>query len=140
MKKRSILISIHPEHVNNILNGEKTFEYRKTIPKSEIDEIIIYSTSPTMKIVAISEVRSIHSAPPKSIWKMTKDKSGIRKSFFDVYFSRKNTAHAIELGKTKVFKNQICLSELQPTMKAPQSFQYLNDSTLALIQTLGNYG
>jgi hypothetical protein len=47
--------------------------------------------------------------------------------------------YAIELGKTKVFKNQICLSDIRPSMKPPQSFQYLDETTLALMETLGNH-
>ena len=37
--KRKILISINPEHVKNILSGEKKYEYRKSIFMN--DEIIL---------------------------------------------------------------------------------------------------
>ena len=47
-----LLMSINPEHVNNILSGAKRFEFRKTRCKEDIDSIIIYSTSPIMKVVA----------------------------------------------------------------------------------------
>ena len=33
---KSILISIRPEYAGKILNGEKTIEIRKTIPKYEL--------------------------------------------------------------------------------------------------------
>lgn len=36
---KSILLSIKPEYALNILNGSKTLELRKSIPK-DIDEII----------------------------------------------------------------------------------------------------
>ena len=54
-----ILLSIDPEHVENILLGIKRFEFRKVRCKSEVDKIIIYSTSPVMRVVAEAEVTGI---------------------------------------------------------------------------------
>ena len=49
---RSILISIKPEWVAKILNGEKTIEVRKTAPKCELPiEVYIYCTK-TIKPVS----------------------------------------------------------------------------------------
>ena len=39
-----LLMSINPEHVENILAGRKKFEFRKTKCKEQIDSIVIYST------------------------------------------------------------------------------------------------
>lgn len=42
---KSILISIHPEHVAKILNGKKTLEIRKTAPKCDLPiDVYIYCT------------------------------------------------------------------------------------------------
>ena len=44
---KSILISIQPQWVEKILNGEKTIEIRKTIPKCELPcNVYIYCTKP----------------------------------------------------------------------------------------------
>lgn len=44
-KKKSILISIQPQWVEKILNGEKTIEIRKTMPKEELPcKVYIYCT------------------------------------------------------------------------------------------------
>lgn len=43
--KQVILMSIRPEHLVKILNGEKTIEIRKTIPKCELPiEVYLYCT------------------------------------------------------------------------------------------------
>jgi predicted transcriptional regulator len=44
MKKKfkKILISIKPEFADKILNGEKKFEYRTKLPKSDINYLLIY--------------------------------------------------------------------------------------------------
>jgi len=41
---RSIIISIHPEWVCKILNGEKTLEIRKLFPKDYVGWVFIYVT------------------------------------------------------------------------------------------------
>jgi len=50
--KCKILLSINPEHVENILNGSKLFEFRKIRCKNNVDKIIIYATFPVMRVVA----------------------------------------------------------------------------------------
>lgn len=64
-----ILLSINPEHVENILAGKKLYEFRKTKCKEKVDKIIIYSASPVMKVVGEAEVESIIVDDPESVWK-----------------------------------------------------------------------
>ena len=59
-----LLMSINPEHVDNILAGTKKFEFRKNKCKEKIDSIIIYSTSPIMKVVAEVEVKDVIEDTP----------------------------------------------------------------------------
>ena len=40
-----LLMSINPEHVENILAGTKKFEFRKSKCKEQIESIVIYSTA-----------------------------------------------------------------------------------------------
>ena len=120
-----ILLSIHPIHVNNIINGLKKYEYRTKIPKEKVSKIIIYSTSPVKRIVAEVEILDILSLKPKNLWKKTKEFSGIKKSFFDFYFKNRNLAFAFELGKIKIFENPKTLDQYGLKV-APQSFCYVN--------------
>ncbi len=46
-----MLLSINPEHVEKILTGQKQFEFRKVRCRSDVSKIVIYATSPVMKIV-----------------------------------------------------------------------------------------
>ena len=54
--KQAVLISIHPEHVDNIMSGEKVFEYRKILPRRDISFLVLYCTAPVKKIIAVAEV------------------------------------------------------------------------------------
>lgn len=46
-----VLMTIKPEYAIKILEGSKTFEYRKNkFKRTNVDTIVIYVTSPIMKI------------------------------------------------------------------------------------------
>ena len=122
--KRKILISIHPEHVQNILNGRKKYEFRKIVAKQTINSILIYETSPTMKIVAEVDVKGVLTGAPNEIWQQTYNSSGITKEYFDAYFKGRKIAHAYKLGKIKIFESAKTLSDYG-IKSAPQSFIYL---------------
>lgn len=117
-------MSIKPEFVDAILTGKKKYEYRKVKCKKPIDIIVIYSSSPQMKVVAEVEVRCIISGTPDEIWKKTHTDSGINKIFYDDYYNNSNIAYAYQLGKIKKFTKSKSLKDYGID-KAPQSFRYL---------------
>ncbi|HBD06465.1 MAG TPA: hypothetical protein DCY93_03540 [Firmicutes bacterium] len=122
---RKIIISINPEHVKNIINGSKKFEYRTKACKFDVNKIIIYETVPVKKIVAEAEIEEVLMLPPEELWNQTKDKSGITKEFFDSYFAGREKAYAYRLGKIKVYEHPKELIEFG-LKTAPQSFVYIN--------------
>ena len=119
-----MLLSINPEHVENILQGSKRFEFRKVRCKSDVENIIIYSTSPVMRVVGEAEVLGIIEDDPDSVWDLTFQYAGISKSFFDSYFKGKKTAIAYQLGKVIEYENSKPLSDFGINY-APQSFIYI---------------
>lgn len=119
-----MLLSINPEFVDKILAQTKRFEYRKNRCKSEVDTIVIYSTYPVMRVVGEVEVLGVIEDDAHSVWKQTKDYSGVSKGFFDAYFKGRQKAVAYKLGKIKRYKKPLLLSELG-VRAAPQSFVYL---------------
>ena len=90
--KRKILISINPEHVQNIINGTKKYEYRKIAAKQDVSSILIYETTPVKRIVAEAEILEVLMCSPSELWDKTKEESGISKDFFDEYFKDKEIA------------------------------------------------
>ncbi|MBR6125336.1 ASCH domain-containing protein, partial [Candidatus Saccharibacteria bacterium] len=52
----TILLSIKPEYTSRILEGSKKYEFRRSVAKRKVDRILIYSTAPEMKVVAMVEV------------------------------------------------------------------------------------
>ena len=119
-----ILISINPEYVEKILDGSKRYEFRKTACKLPVDEMIIYCTSPVMKVIGTASVKRILSGIPEDIWTLTKEYAGISKRFFDQYYYGKNLAIAYEITAVKQFKKPRDLS-YYGINAAPQSFVYV---------------
>ena len=122
MKK--ILISINPEHVQNIISGKKKYEYRKVVARQDVSSIIIYETSPIKQVVAEAEIREVLILPPEKLWEKTKKYSGISKDFFDKYFLNREKGYAYKLGKVTVYNKPKALSDFG-IKYAPQSFIYL---------------
>ncbi len=122
----TILLSIKPEHVENILNGKKIYEFRKIVCKEEINKIIIYSTTPVMLVVGEALVEEIIIDKPNVVWNITKKRAGIDKKFFDEYYKDRERAVAYKLS---------CIIEYEVPKKlddfgiknAPQSFVYIDN-------------
>lgn len=120
----AILLSINPNHVENILNGTKQYEFRKKACKRHVDKILIYSTTPIMKVVGEAEVEDILVDSPETIWRKTKTKSGIDKSFFDRYYENRKQAVAYKLKNVIKYREPKELKDYG-IGSAPQSFQYI---------------
>lgn len=71
------LLSIKPEFVNEILAGNKKYEYRKKIFKQDIDAIVIYASMPMGKIIGEFTIDGIINDNPMTVWKETKEYAGI---------------------------------------------------------------
>lgn len=93
----AILLSINPEYVQRILCGEKKYEFRKSLCKRKVDKIVIYSTSPVMKVVGEAEVEAVLVDIPEKIWDITREDSGVEQEFFDEYYKGRTHAVAYKL-------------------------------------------
>lgn len=120
----AILLSINPNHVENIMNGTKRYEYRKVACKRHVDKIVIYSTNPIMRVVGEADVEDILIDNPETIWKKTQKKSGIDKHFFDQYYANRELAVAYKLKNVVKYNVPKKLKDYGIN-NAPQSFQYI---------------
>ena len=121
----TILLAIKPEFVEKILNGKKKFEFRRRIPSTQVDKIVIYATAPVKKVVGVVRVREIISMSPNDLWNVTHEFAGIGREFFDSYFMGCDVAHAYVLENMQKYKQPQALSELGINA-APQSFVYMD--------------
>ena len=120
----NILMSIHPEHVEKILSGEKRYEYRTKAAKKDVESLIIYETTPIKRVVAEAKIIEVQELSPEDLWEASKDYSGISKEFFDKYFQGRKIAYAYRLGEIKAYDTPRELS-FYGVKAAPQSFVYI---------------
>ena len=125
MESKIIILSIHPNHIEKILSGEKRYEYRKRIPQ-DINYIIVYATAPTKKIVAIIEVDMVMQDTPQKIWDVTQNESGVSYEFFMNYFNDLSIGYAIKFRNIYKLPTPIDITIIDGVKCAPQAYVYVN--------------
>lgn len=124
-----VLLSIKPQYADKILCGLKKYEFRKIIFRNEdIREIVIYSSSPTKKIVGTCAIGSVIEDRPSVLWEMLKEGSGLCEEEFFTYFYGKEKGYAIEIESINRFERPVDPREFNADFVPPQSFQYINDT------------
>jgi len=127
----NVLLSIKPKYVEEIKNGNKKYEFRKSLcsakNRKKLEKIFIYSSAPVQKIVARFIIEEILEDHPKSLWNKCKDESGIDQVEFFKYFKDKNSGLAIKISELKFFREPIKPEEFIPNFNPPQSFCYVDD-------------
>jgi len=125
----NVLISIKPKYVEKIISKEKTYEFRRTIFKKEVEKIVIYSTSPEKKIVGYFKSNKIIKNSPKNLWDDFSKRSGINKEDFFDYFKNKEEGFALKIDELEIFSKPIDTNKLRE-FSAPQSFKYITESEM----------
>ena len=123
----TILLSIKPAYVEEILNGQKRYEFRKVVPKKTPKKIVIYSTAPVKMLVGEVEVWSVIEGTPTYIWNEAYPFTGISDTDYYKYFKGRDKAFAYHLGEVKIYDPPIDPKEVIDDFRAPQNFQYLYD-------------
>ncbi len=119
-----MLLSINPEYVESILEGKKLYEYRKFRCRDDVDKIIIYATAPQKQVVGEAEIADIVEDDLLTVWRLTKEHSGITYNFFRKYYKGKKTAVAYHLKNLIIYDEPLTLKDIGVSY-APQSYRYM---------------
>lgn len=134
---RSILLSIKPEFVDLIFNGQKTVELRRVVPKdvSTETEIIIYASSPTQCIVGKAAIKKVEAHPVELLWSKIGHMTGITFDHFLEYFNGREIGFGLVLGNVERFSTPYHLNSLREQLDfyPPQSYMYTSPDLLKLI-------
>jgi predicted transcriptional regulator len=121
-----VLLSIKPEFANEIFNGKKKYEFRRMIFKNpNINEVIIYASSPVQKVVGEFKIEIIINKNLKELWAETKKHAGITEEYFLKYFEGKSKGYAIKVQDVVEYKKPFKLKE-KFGLNPPQSFAYVS--------------
>lgn len=126
-----IILSIKPEFANKIFDGDKKFEFRRSIFKNKkVSKVIVYASAPISKVIGEFEIGEILFKDLKSLWKETKNYSGITEDYFYDYFVGKENGFALEVKSFKRYEKDLCIKEAFGKMP-PQSFAYVEEITIS---------
>lgn len=124
------IISIKPQHVENILSGEKTVELRtRNVNLPLGSRLWIYTTLPVGKVKLSTEIDFVELLPPKAMWKKHGKSICISKKDFDQYTEGRNLVAAIGLKNIKPLDKDICLQTMrsyEENFQPPQFFSRLH--------------
>lgn len=119
-----VVLSIKPEFAFKIFDGTKRFEFRKAIFKNtNIKTVIVYASSPVQQVIGEFEIEKIINQDIDSLWQLTQNFSGITEDYFYQYFANRADGFAIEIKKTKKYRQPKCL-RADYNLVPPQSFAY----------------
>lgn len=125
-----IILSIKPEFATMIFEGDKRFEFRRSIFKNKnVSKVIVYASSPISKVIGEFEIGEILFKDLNSLWQETKEYSGITEDYFYDYFVGKENGFALEVKSVKRYKKELCIKESFGKLP-PQSFAYIEESTM----------
>ena len=120
-----VLLSIKPEFAEKIFDGTKKYEFRKSIFKdANVRKVVVYASSPVQKVIGEFAIVDILNDDVETIWNETAHYSGITRDYYLSYFSNKEKAYAIKIGKTTRYRQARDLSDYNLNF-APQSFAYI---------------
>jgi len=121
-----LLFSIRPEYSQLILEGKKTIELRKRLPKRECKFCVIYESSPTKGIVGIFEIKSIEAKPVSEISRLEMEEASVPKAFFKEYYHGHGTGVLVKIAGSRSLP-MIGLKSLKRNhdFNPPQDFMYM---------------
>lgn len=123
-----VLLSINPEHVENIFKGVKKFEFRrKVFARKDVTTVVVYCTMPVGRIVGEFDIDTILEDAPNEIWEKTCSGSGITKHFFDQYFADRNIAYALKIGEVRKYDEDVDPKDILYNFTPPQSYMYMKE-------------
>lgn len=139
-----LFLSIRPQFAHRILSGSKTVEFRRTRPRADAGQLLVlYASSPEMRLVGFARVAEIVSGPPTRIWSEFGACGGIPRSAYRTYFAGAHTAHAIRLDGVEPLRKLVPLEAIRkrlPRFHPPQAFAYLSRSRLEALGVLAPGG
>jgi predicted transcriptional regulator len=124
--RTSVLLSIKPRFADAILEGTKTFEFRRAIFRSqEVRKIVIYASCPVKLVLGEFEADAILALEPKELWRLTAKGAGVDQKFFDAYFRGRKMGFALRVHCPRRYPKPLRLDEHFGLLRPPQSFCYL---------------
>ena len=125
---KAVLMSIKTRFVKSILDGSKTHELRRKVPKDAAGmRVFIYSSGVDRAITVHADVSEVTSGTPEEIWQSHGMVLGVTYREFCDYFAGAEVAYALGLDNVTQSKRPVTLEQLRNDygLEPPQSWRYV---------------
>ena len=120
------VISIHPEHVTEIVARVKTVEVRTRNALLESGaRLWIYATLPAGQISAVAEVLSTYRLSPSAAWDKFRDRMGLSRALYRSYVNGSELVTVIKLGGVTALAEPLSLRSIRAAQAHFQPPQFL---------------
>lgn len=129
-----VLLSVRSPHVDRLLDGTKTIEFRRrrwNVPDGA--RVLLYASRDHRAIVGSLTVKKTHVGSRTAIWDAHGDRSGLTRQEYRDYFAGADIAVAIEVQDIARLPEPLDLTELRrrsPGFLVPQSYRFLRRDEL----------
>jgi predicted transcriptional regulator len=120
------ILSIKPKYIDEILKGNKKYEFRKSAFRKNVETVIVYATKPVGKIVCKFNVGKVIESRPEELWENFGDVSALTKEEFFAYFNGRKKGVAIEIMEVERLSEPIEPKEIYADFTPPQSWIYVS--------------
>ncbi len=133
-----VLLSIRPEHADNIIEGVKTVEFRRRFPadaRVRGATVWIYSTAPVKQVIGVATVMSVERLALPKLWTSHHDAGAVDRHVFDDYFAGVTEGHAILLSGIRKLATTVAADDLKALdFSAPQSYRFVTEPVLDMLR------
>jgi predicted transcriptional regulator len=132
-----VLLSVRSPHVERLLSGVKTVEFRRRPWKvPDGTTVLLYESRDRRAIVGSLTVKSTAVGSRSAIWSSHGGRSGLSRREYREYFAGAAVAVAIIVGRVRQLDQPLTLEELRrcsPTFHVPQSYRFMAAHELGLV-------
>jgi predicted transcriptional regulator len=141
---RDILISLHPRHSDNVLQGKKTVEIRRRpiriLPGTRV---WIYTTRPRARVEAVATVETVWEGSSDELWTRFGNKVAISRIELESYLEGVSQACALVFKKVQPLETSMTINEIRDHVSEfhpPQFFKKLfpHSEELVLFERLNS--
>lgn len=131
------LISVHPKYVTQILDGSKRVEFRRVWASRPVTQLVLYSTAPDMRVVAILKLEQTVVGSATKMWELAKcHGGGLTRQVLREYFSGKDRGYGLIIQSVQLLPNWLSLDIALPGVRAPQSYAYLTEEQMSHLRAI----
>lgn len=132
-----VLLSVRSPHVDRLLAGTKTIEFRRrrwNVPDGT--RVLLYGSRQQQAIVGSIVVEATHVGSRTAMWDRYGPASGLTRQEFRGYFTSADVAVAIKVSSPRKLTEPLTLGELRrrsPGFHVPQSYRFIQADELGIV-------